>query len=396
MNRAVIEMKPGVYWVGVKDWSRAVFDSLVQLPRGTSYNAYLVRGSERSALVDTVNPGFEDQLLGRVAAVMDPADLDYVVMNHAEPDHGTAIGTVLAVSNKAKLVLTAKGAEMAERYYRIERERMQIVKDGMSLDLGGKTLRFLDAPFLHWPETMFTYVVEDRVLLPCDFFGLHSAAGIYDDELPDAVELAKAYFGEIMMPFRKPGQRAMQKLEDLPIDLIGPSHGPVWRQPERILEPYRRWTAGETARKVVALYVSMWGATERLVETAIERLLEHGVQVTVHDLGKVDVGELAADLVDARGIVFGSPTLINGLHPAAAYGASLLSILRPPAKAAIALGSYGWSGGALRQAEELLRPAGIQIIGSHEVHGRPRAEDEEQVAALVAQLVASLDDVPAM
>ncbi len=391
MQRAVIELKPGVAWVGVKDWTRRTFDSLVPLPRGTSYNAYVVRGSERTALVDTVNPGFEEQLLDRLAAVTDPTQLDYVVMNHAEPDHGSALEKVLATSPGAKLVLTAKGAEMASRYYGVERDRMSIVKEGDSLDLGDKTLRFVDAPFLHWPETMFTYVVEDRILLPCDFFGLHSAAGVYDDELPEAVELAKAYFGEIMMPFRKPGQRAMQKLDGLAIDLIGPSHGPVWRQPERILEPYRRWTAGETARKAVAAYVSMWGSTEHLVEYAVEALLDHGVQLRVYDLATADVGELAADLVDARAVVFGSPTLINGLHPAAAHGAALLSILRPPARHAILLSSYGWSGGALRQAEELLRPTGIEIVGSHEVHGRPGPEDQARVASLVAELVAKMD-----
>ena len=386
MKPAVIELKRGVHWVGVKDWGRRLFDGLIPLPHGTSYNAYLVKGSAKTALVDTVNPGFEDELLAKIGEVGDPAALDYVVMNHAEPDHAGSIPAVLAASPKAQLVLTAKGADMAARYFRVSQDRMQVVKEGDTLDLGGKTLRFIDAPFLHWPETMFSYLVEDKVLFPCDFFGAHTAAGLYDDEVADLAVRAQMYFGEIMMPFRKAGERAMKKLADLPIELIAPSHGPMWRHPERILSLYRKWTAGETLPKVVVAYVSMWGSTERLIRIAAETLLGEGVQVAVHELAHVDVGDLAGDLVDARAIVLGAPTVIGALHPAALNAAHLVRTLKPPLRYAAVLSSYGWGGGALRQAGEILGPTGIEVVGAVEIHGAPNADAEARAAALAEEL----------
>lgn len=311
-------------------------------------------------------------------------------MNHAEPDHAGSIPAVLAASPRAQLVLTAKGADMATRYFRVSRERMQVVKEGDTLDLGGKTLRFIDAPFLHWPETMFTYVIEDKVLFPCDFLGAHTAAGVYDDEVADLAVRAQMYFGEIMMPFRKAGERAMKKLADLPIELIAPSHGPVWRHPERILGLYRKWTAGETLPKVVLAYVSMWGATERLVRIAAETLLGQGVQVAVHELAHVDVGDLAGDLVDARAIVLGAPTVLGALHPAALNAAHLVRTLKPPLRYAAVLSSYGWGGGALRQAGEILGPTGIEVVGAVEIHGAPDADAEAHAAALAEELAAKV------
>lgn len=388
MKPAVIELKRGVHWVGVKDWGRRLFDGLIPLPHGTSYNAYLVKGSAKTALVDSVNPGFEGELLDKIRIIADPAALDYVVMNHAEPDHAGSIPVVLAASPKAQLVLTAKGADMAARYFHVPNDRMQIVKDGDTLDLGGKTLRFVDAPFLHWPETMFTYVVEDKVLFPCDFLGAHTAAGVYDDEVADLAVRAQMYFGEIMMPFRKAGERAMKKLADLPIDLIAPSHGPLWRHPERILNLYRKWTAGETLPKVVLAYVSMWGSTERLVRIAAETLLDAGIHVAVHELAHVDVGDLAGDLVDARAIVLGAPTVLGGLHPAALNAVNLVKALRPPLRYAAVLSSYGWGGGALRQAGEILGPTGIEVVGAVEIHGAPDADAEAQAAALATEIAA--------
>lgn len=390
MKPAVIELREGIHWVGVKDWGRRMFDGLIPLPHGTSYNAYLVRGSAKTALVDTVNPGFEDELLAKIRTVTDPAALDYVIMNHAEPDHAGAIPAVLAVSPKAQLVLTAKGADIATRYYRVSQDRMQVVQDGDTLDLGGKTLRFIDAPFLHWPETAFTYVLEDKILFPCDFFGAHTAAGVYDDEVPDLAIRAQMYFGEIMMPFRKAGECAMKKLAGLPLELIAPSHGPMWRHPERVLSLYRRWTVGETRPKVVVAYVSMWGSTERLVRIAAETLLGEGIEVAVHELAHVDVGDLAGDLVDARAIVLGAPTVLGALHPAALNAAHLVRTLKPPLRYAAVLSSYGWGGGALRQAREILGPTGIEVVGAVEVHGAPDADAEARAAALAGELAAKV------
>jgi flavorubredoxin len=218
-TRHVEEIADSVYWVGAKDWDRKMFDALIPLPQGTSYNSYFVKGGGRTALIDTVNPGFWNLLHDKVSQVADFHGLDYLVMNHAEPDHASAIGYVLAESPDARLVTTAKGAQMAKLCFKVPDDRVRVVKDGDSLDLGGKTLKFIEAPWLHWPETMFTYAAEDRVLFSCDYFGAHSAFGMYDDENEGLIPLAQRYYGEIMMPFGRPGARALEKIAESRPDL---------------------------------------------------------------------------------------------------------------------------------------------------------------------------------
>ncbi len=381
---ATIQLEPGVHWVGVKDWGRRLFDGLIPLPQGTSYNAYLVRGTHSCALIDTVNPGFEEALLSNLRAVGVPPT--HIVMNHAEPDHAGAIPRLLGEFPDARLLTSVKGKEMAHALYSIPDERVDTVGTGDTLELGGKTLQFSDAPFVHWPETMFTYLREEKILFPCDFLGAHSAVGVYTDELEDWEAAAKRYFGEIMMPFRKAGQRALQTAEELDLRLIAPSHGPVHQDPERVLSLYRRWTEGVTEPKVTVAYVSMWGATERLVLALVHALLEQGVSVRVFPLPQTDLGELAKELVDSRAVVLGGPTVLGGLHPAAAYAALLVRALKPPAERAALLTSYGWGGGAARQAEEILQGTKLELAGVLEVHGAPRAEHYTQAAELAATL----------
>jgi flavorubredoxin len=382
----VPEISPGVRWVGARDWNRRVFDALIPLPQGTTYNAYLVQGQKKTALIDTVNPGFEEELEGRIGQVTSLADLDYLVMNHAEPDHAGAIPYVLQRSKKARLVTTEKGAKMAQVQYGAPEDRITVVKDGETIDLGGKTLQFIEAPWLHWPETMFTYLVENKALFPCDFLGFHTAYGFYDDEVEEFVPFAQRYFGEIMMPFRKMGQKALEKIGGLEIELVAPSHGPIHRNPERILELYRTWTAGETREKVIVVYVSMWSSTERMIKAMVETLTAEGVEVGLHNLVNADLGDVARDLVDARAIVLGTPTVLGGMHPLAIYAASLVKALRPPLEYGAVLSSYGWGGGAVKQAAEMLEPTKIEVVGAVEVNGPPSPDDYEQVADLGRQL----------
>ncbi len=381
------EISSDVYWVGARDWNRRVFDALIPLPQGTTYNAYLVQGQKKTALIDTVNPGFEEELEGRIGQVTSLADLDYLIMNHAEPDHAGAIPYVLQRSKKARLVTTEKGAKMAQVQYGAPQERITTVKDGETIDLGGKTLKFIEAPWLHWPETMFTYLVENKVLFPCDFLGFHTAYGFYDDEVEEFVPFAQRYFGEIMMPFRKMGQKALEKIGGLGIELIAPSHGPIHRNPERILELYRTWTAGETREKVIVVYVSMWNSTERMIKALVETLTAEGLEVGLHNLVNADLGDVARDLVDARAIVLGTPTVLGGMHPLAIYAASLVKALRPPLEYGAVLSSYGWGGGAVKQAAEILEPTKIEVVGAVEVNGPPAPDDYQQIADLGRQLV---------
>ena len=255
------EISDGVYAVGVKDRNLRMFDALVPLPRGTTFNSYLVKGAEKTALIDSVGPGFEKELLDKISSLTDLSKLDYVVMNHAEPDHSTALGAIVRES-RATLFTTEKGAPMAARYSGVPAERIKTIKDGDTVDLGGKKLRFIESPWLHWPETMFTFLEENKVLFSCDFFGAHAPDGTYDDDIPDIISLAKGYFAEIMMPLRPFCKKGMDKVAALEIATIAPSHGPVYRNPSRIIDAYRSWVAGETLRKAVIVYVTTWGATE--------------------------------------------------------------------------------------------------------------------------------------
>lgn len=362
------EISGGVNAVGVRDPNRRLFDSLIPLPQGTTYNSYLVRGSAKTALIDTVNPGFEGELLARMES-LGVDELDYVVMNHAEPDHAGAIPEVLKRYPGARLVAGRQGAVLAGRYFGASDEQTMVVSDGERLDLGGKTLEFLETPMLHWPETIMTYLVEDEILFSCDFFGTHTAAGLYASEVPEVIPFAKRYFGEIMMPFSSFGKKALEKLEKLDIRLIAPSHGPIYDDPEVIMKPYRKWTSGETDRKVLIAYVSMWGSTADMARYLADRLLAHGVEVSLHELSCADLGDIARDLVDSRGIVLGSPTVLRGMHPLATHAANLVAALGPPAEYGAFIGSHGWSGGALKQAQEMLGPTGLEIVGAVDVHG---------------------------
>jgi len=383
---SVPEISEGVYWVGVKDWNRTMFDALIPLPQGTTYNAYLVKGKEKTVLIDTVNPGFEKELGEKIGQVIDLANLDYIVMNHAEPDHAGTIPYIMKVSKEVSLITTEKGVKMAKTYYNVPEKRIKTVKDGDVIELGGKTLRFIEAPWLHWPETMFTYLVDNKILFSCDFFGSHTAFGLYDEDVEELIPLAKRYFGEIMMPFKNMGKKALEKVKELEIEIIAPSHGPVHKNPERILEAYRKWTAGETREKVIIVYVSMWNSTQAMIKTMVETLLSEGIEVSLYNLPTADIGDIARDLVDSRAIVLGTPTVLAGMHPLAIYASYLVKALRPPLKYGAVLSSYGWGGGAPRQALEILGPTKIEVVGTLEINGPPSADDHQKVIEIGKQL----------
>ncbi|MEM3816099.1 MAG: FprA family A-type flavoprotein, partial [Candidatus Bathyarchaeia archaeon] len=369
-------------------------DALVPLPKGTSYNAYLIMGGGGRALIDTVNPGFEKDLEEKIRAVTGLEEIDYVIMNHAEPDHAGAIPYIMERAPKAKLVTTSRGARMAQIYYHVPQERIRVVGDNETISLGDKTLLFIEAPMLHWPETMFTYLKEDSILFPCDFFGAHLAGGVYSDEVEDYIVHAQRYWGEIMMPFRLMAQRALDKIANLDIRIMAPSHGPIHRRPELVLDAYKRWAAGETSRKAVIAYVSMWGSTDMMVKQMAEILMAEGVELALHNLAVVDVGDLAKDLVDSRAIVLGAPAVLGGAHPLSVYAAQLFKALRPPTKFAAILSSYGWGGGALRQIQEILKDSKIEVVGALEINGPPREEDMEKIAELGRSLAGKIKGEP--
>jgi flavorubredoxin len=391
-----IALAPNVFWVGVKDYNRRLFDGLIPLPHGTSYNAYLIVGKEKTALIDTVNPGFEKDLVDKIAQHMDPAKIDYVIMNHAEPDHANAAKHVLGIAKNAKLVAGAKGKEAAMMYFDIDASRIDVVDESSRIDLGGKTLKFVDAPWLHWPETIFTYLEEDKILFPCDFFGSHLAVGaFYSDEYGDekALDMAKLYFAEIMMPFRKPGQTAIEKVKKLAPRIIAPSHGVIWREPKVIMDEYAKWTAEKMERKVMIAYVSMWGSTEKMVKALNEALVKKGISVNVFDLTNTEVGHIAKELVDTPVVVVGGPTVLGGVHPVAAYATLLVKTLRAPTKYGVVLTSYGWSGGAVKQIQALLEGSKLEVLGVVEVKGPPKQAEFDKIAELASKIEEKLNQL---
>ncbi len=380
--RNIAELSHEVYWVGIRDWNRRMFDALVPLPQGTTYNSYLIKGQRKTALVDTTNPGFETELEQKISKIVRLIDIDFLIMNHAEPDHAGSIPHVFERNSKVKLVATARGVKMANTFYKVPDDRMTVVKEGDTIDLGGKTLRFVEAPMLHWPETMFTYAVEDKILFSCDFFGSHVAHGQYDDDVDDLIVMAQRYYGEIMMPFSFNALKALEKIRDLPISLIAPSHGPVHRNPERIMNAYRKWANGETKQKAVVVYVSMWNSTEKMVEVISDTLASEGVEVITHNMAVADIADIARDLVDSRALVMGASTVLGGAHPLAVYVSYLVKALKPPTKYAVLMGSYGWSGGAANQMKELLSGTKIEILETMEIKGPPTEADVNKIAQL--------------
>lgn len=390
--RNIREIAHDVYWVGVRDWNRRIFDALIPLPRGTTYNAYLVIGTDKKALIDTVNPGFEKELEEKISKITDPAKIDYVIMNHAEPDHAGCIPYVMSMNKGAKLVTTSKGAKMAQTFYEVPENRTVVTTDGGSIDLGGKTLEFIEAPMLHWPETMFTYLSENKILFPCDFLGLHVAQGFYDDEVEDLLVHAQRYFGEIMMPFRTMGLKALERIGRLEIQMIAPSHGPIHRNPNRILEAYKQWVNGKTKQKVTVVYTSMWNSTEKMVRQMVDVLTSEGIDVSLYNLLVADLGDLAKDLVDSRAIVLGTPTVLGGAHPLAVYAAYLVKALRPPARYGAVLSSYGWGGGAVKQVQDILGKTPMEIVGVIETNGPPTQNDVSKINELGKALASKIKE----
>ncbi len=376
---ATPEIADGIFHVGCKDWKRRVFDAIAITPLGTTYNSYIVRGADKTALIDTNHKGFEDEYTGKIGQVLGSHTIDYIVMNHAEPDHAGLIPYMLDRCD-ATVLASEKGVKLAQLYYKIPDNRIRAVADNEIVDLGGKTLQFLSAPHLHWPETMFTYIPEQKLLFSCDFFSAHNTTGFFDDEAEDVILWAKKYYAEIMMPLAKMAQKGMDRIKDIEIEIIAPSHGPVYRNPQTIIDAYKEWTSGKTRPKALIVYVSMYHTVEGMVRTFADALMAEGIDVRVVDLTTSDPRELAGDLVDTRALVLGTPTLLGNVHPLSMFALNIVKTLRPPLKYGYIINSYGWGKGAVKKGiaylEEKLR---IEPAGTVEINGAPTDEDNEMI-----------------
>lgn len=362
-----------VQWMGAVDWNRRLFDSLIPLPDGTSYNAYLVRGSNKTALLDSVDPSMKDTLLTQLEAV---PNIDFVISHHTEQDHSGTIPAVLEKYPNARLICTPKAQGMLVDHLHLPVNRIQTVEDGESVSLGDRTMTFIHTPWVHWPETMVTFLPEDKILFTCDFFGSHLAtSNLYAGDDAYVCEAAKRYYAEIMMPFRSVIQKNLKKIEVLDFDLIAPSHGPIYDKPECILDAYRDWVSDRVSNLVVIPYISMHGSTERMVNYLVSTLAERGIRVQKFELSSTDLGKLAMALVDAATIVIGTPTVHVGPHPIVFSVTHLANALRPKLKYAAIIGSYGWGTKAVEQISGLIPNLKVEVLGTVMCKGFPRPED---------------------
>ena len=367
------KIKDKIYWMGSVDWDRRLFDSLIPLPDGTSYNAFFIEGSEKTVLIDTVDPPMADELLTKLENV---SKLDYVVSLHAEQDHSGSIPHVLSRHPDAKLISSPKAKGMLMDLLRIPEKSFVSVSDGETISLGDKTLEFIHTPWVHWPETMVAYLKEDKILFSCDFFGSHIATtDLYVSDEARVYEAAKRYYAEIMMPFRNVIKKNLEKIASYDIAMIAPSHGPIYPRPSFIIDAYKDWIDGSPKNLVVLPYISMHNSTKQMVDFFVSSLVENGVSVEQFNLVVTDIGKLAMALVDAGTIVIGTPTVLAGPHPNVVYGAYLANALRPKAKFLSIIGSYGWGGKTVEILAGMIPNLKVEVIEPVLSKGLPSEAD---------------------
>ncbi len=381
-------IRPGIYAVGAVDWDRRLFDSLIPLPDGTSYNSYLVKGSQKTALIDTVDPTKKSVLMQHLQE-LSITSLEYIIAHHAEQDHSGALPEVIRQYPEAKIVVSTRCKPMLMDLLHIPEKQFLEVQDGETLSLGDRTLKFIYTPWVHWPETMVTYMPEEKILFSCDFFGSHLATTeLYVTDEGQVHESAKRYFAEIMMPFRVNIEKNLEKIKSIDIGLIAPSHGPVYDRPEFITSLYRSWVFDESKNLAVIAYVSMHDSTREMVRYLTEALGRKDVEVQQFDLTVSDPGKLAMSLVDATTLVLGTPTVLAGPHPLAAYAAFLANALRPKLKYATIIGSYLWGGKTVEVIKNLIPNLNVELFPPVVIKGLPRTEDYaalEKLAETIAE-----------
>ncbi len=367
------KIKDRIYWMGSVDWDRRLFDALIPLPDGTSYNAYLIEGSEKTVLIDTVDPPMVDELLGQLENV---PKLDYVVSLHAEQDHSGSIPNVLSRYPDAKLICSSKAKNMLMDLMPIPEKSIITVNDGETISLGDKTLKFIYTPWVHWPETMVAYLEEDKILFSCDFFGAHIATtDLYVSDEGRIYEAAKRYYAEIMMPFRNVIKKNLEKIALYDISIIAPSHGAIYQQPSFIIDAYKAWIGDAPKNLVVIPYISMHSSTKQMVDFLVSSLVEKGVSVEKFDLTVTDIGKLAITLVDAGTIVVGTPTILTGPHPNVVYATYLANALRPKAKFLSIIGSYGWGNKTVEILAGMIPNLKVEVIEPVLAKGVPLEDD---------------------
>ncbi len=360
-----VTIKPGIHWLGALHPELRVFDDLFPTEHGTTYNSYLIEGNDKIALIDTVKIKFVDQYLDKVTSLVDPAKIDYIIVNHAEPDHSGSLAYLLDHCPNATVVSTQAAKNFVTNMIH-KPFQSKIVKDGDTLDLGGRTLRFIMAPFLHWPDTMFTRLEEDRIMFTCDAFGAHycNVRSIFNDEIEDFTSAREFYYDCLMRPFKDKVLMAIEKIRHEVIDMICPSHGPIIRKdPWQVIQQYENWSKPTSfGKKVVLLYISPHGNTEKMARALVEGAEQDSIEVASHHIVGLTDGELRDLMESADALVFGVPTINRDVPKPMWDVLAYLSTIKLKTNLAAVFGSYGWSGEACKMVEERLKGMGFKLV----------------------------------
>jgi flavorubredoxin len=358
-----VELKKGIYWVGAIDWNVRDFHGY-SVPFGTTYNAYLIL-DEKNVLVDTVKAPFYLEMLGRISEIVDPSKIDTIIANHVEMDHSGSLPQIVERIGNPTVITSERGKKGLEKYYQ-RSMNFRTVRTGDTISIGHRTLTFIEAPMLHWPDSMFTYVKEDRVLLPNDAFGQHIASTKrFEDEVGDEVmKHAAKYYANILWPL---APLILKKVDEvvkmgIPIDMIGPSHGLIWRkEPGRIIQAYVEWSQGKANNKILVIYDTMWGSTESMAKAILKGLIEDGAEVKLLHLRSNHRSDIIEEMLEAKGVLLGSPTLNNGMFPTMGDFLTYMKGLRPKGKVFGLFGSYGWGGGAIKEMRKNLEQEKFEV-----------------------------------
>lgn len=380
------EIKNNIFYCGLNHRERRLFDELIPLPMGTTYNSYLIKATEKTVLIDTMYPQKADEYMQNLenAGI---EKIDYIVCQHGEQDHSGALPKMIKKYPDAKILTNPKCKELIQEMLLIEEEKFQVVADGEEISLGDKTLQFIFAPWVHWPDTMFTYVKEDKLMFTCDFLGSHSPfEDLFANENPEVLKAAKRYYAEIMMPFRTFCKKYVQKLKTMDIDMLLTSHGPIYNNTDFILKAYEDWTADECKNEVIIPYVSMYESTKEMVDYISEKLKEKGIIVKPFNVVEEDLGELAMELVDACTVVFGTSMVLAGPHPTAVTAAYIAGLLRPKVKFVSFIGSYGWGGVLTEKLEQGLSALKCEKLEPVIIKGKLKPQDFEKLDRLIDEI----------
>lgn len=376
-----------IYWVGAIDWDRRLFDELIPLPMGTTYNSYLIKGSEKNILIDTVDPPKADELFENLKN-LGVDRIDYIVCQHAEQDHSGSIPFVLKRFQGSKVITNEKCRDLLVEHLGIHKDDVITIKDDEEFNLKDISLKFIFAPWVHWPETMLTFFKEEGALFTCDMFGSHLAThNLYADEDERLRLAAKRYFAEIMLPFRANIRKHLEKISQYKINLILPSHGPVHRKPEIALSYYREWSSDELKPLVIIPYVSMHDSTEGMVKFLETELNRRGIGVVPINLVESDIGEFAMYLLEASTVIFGSPTVLAGPHPLVAYAALIFNALRPATRFVGFIGSFGWGGKTEEILKSLISNVKYTDAGSVFIKGVLKEESKAMLSKLTDKII---------